>query len=129
MLSGALLVKQQVQELRALRHHELVTDTYMNNVSNIVFTYTHVADTPMNDGANFSLNDTNKHSPEEEWGDMIGEGSIDNVERSISDEWGHVIEETNAQFCMGMMLMLPQNEVYRTTIMFTLTKGISFLTI
>ena len=98
MLSGALLVKQQVQELRALRHHELVTDTYMNNVSNIVFTYTHVADTPMNDGANFSLNDTNKHSPEEEWGDMIGEGSIDNVESSISDEWGHVIEETNAKF-------------------------------
>ena len=54
------------------RHHELVTDTSMNNVSNVAFTYTHVVDTPMNDGANFSFNDINKHSPEEEWGDMIG---------------------------------------------------------
>ena len=53
------------------RHHELVTDTSMNNVSNVAFTYTHVVDTPMNDGANFSFNNINKHSPEEEWGDMI----------------------------------------------------------
>ena len=83
---GAPLVRQQAQELRTLRHHELVTYTSMNNVSNVAFTYTHVVDTPMNDGANFSFNDINKHSPEEEWGDMIGEGNTDDVEGSIYDE-------------------------------------------
>ena len=61
-------------------------------------TATHVADTPLNDGPNVSLNCTNDHSPEEEGRGMIVEDSQDDVEGSINDKWVNVIEETSVVF-------------------------------
>ena len=83
----------------------------MNNVSDVPFTYTHVADTHMNDRPNFIFNGTTNHSSEEEWGDVIVEGSPDNVEGNINNEWVDMIEETNAVL-KGMMTMLLQEELY-----------------
>ena len=54
----------------------------------------------MNDGPNVSFNGTTNHSreEEEEGGDVITEGSTDDVEGSIYDKWGNMMEETNTVF-------------------------------